>query len=297
MPYQCSYCFKEFSSKLACRRHQDAHSEAAVSTSNGVLYTNASNEEEELLEDNDPGHREERQKKKSSCTVGRPYSCKICKTSFTLLTSYIAHQRLHSVDNAVKVPPYQAEPNHSRSLQITSEVETSPGDDEDTQSRVTDGPRNREQPNHCQYCRKPFSSNSKRVLHERKHTGEKPYKCKHCLRGFAAVGDCKRHEQLHTEEGMINLPRCRYCSKPFYSISKCLIHERIHTGEKPFKCGLCDRAFSQKGHLKTHERTHTGERPYQCQHCDRGFSTGSGRKKHERLHTGKKSLKLKITCN
>lgn len=294
MPHQCSFCFKEFSSDESLIQHRECHTQATESAgglNNSVLMYSSVNDRSisSSLVAGEAENRRVNNIKPSTCTVGRPYCCKICKTSFTLMTSFIAHQRLHSVADAAKRPGPRTK--IFRNIYVDRNIMKSNDTIVEKQLKDKNKFGSSGRPHLCHYCRKPFSSNSKKILHERRHTGEKPYKCCHCFRGFAAVGDCRRHEQLHTEEGKLNLPRCKYCSKPFYSISKCLIHERIHTGEKPYQCSLCEKAFSQKGHLKTHERTHTGERPYQCQYCDRGFSTGSGRKKHERLHTGMKLVK------
>ncbi|KAJ8022139.1 hypothetical protein HOLleu_39548 [Holothuria leucospilota] len=314
MRYRCNYCFKEFTSQLVCKQHEQIHERDGGQRRQGILYSelqkrgsmfkraisNFSDKSgtAEGRSSETPSHLDSRERNLSD-RGEYPYKCKFCGKSFALLNSFSAHSRLHEVENAAR--SFQSSASAHLSISNSSSRIDDDDDDDDgvtIYSAHSPNPSGEDthssgRVNACRFCRKLFSSNSKRIIHERKHTGEKPYKCKHCSRGFAAMGDCRRHEQLHTEEGMLNLPRCRFCSKPFYSSSKCLIHERIHTGEKPFECRLCGKAFSQKGHLKTHERIHTGERPFQCQFCDRGFSTGSGRKKHERLHLGKRPLKLK----
>ena len=116
--------------------------------------------------------------------------------------------------------------------------------------------------NECTFCGKHFGDKTKRVIHERIHTGERPFECKVCQKTFIYKGSLDRHD-------------------------------RIHTGEKPFQCLSCKKCFNDLGILRRHERIHTGEKPYQCLKCNVSFRRSDALKLHEALTLVKHHLNAK----
>ena len=143
----------------------------------------------------------------------------------------------------------------------------------------------------CTFCSKHFGNKSKRVIHERIHTGERPFECKVCQKTFICKGALNKHEMIHTGEKPY---QCQNCKKFFNDSGTLKNHEKIHSGEKPFQCKTCTQCFARAGSLKIHEMIHNGQKPYQCHKCKACFRQSGDLKVHERIHTGEKPYQCKI---
>jgi len=114
----------------------------------------------------------------------------------------------------------------------------------------------KDDPFHCQFCKKSFDNKETLDAHFNSAGVDKPFQCPHCCKSF-----------LH--KGNLNA------------------HLRTHTGEKPFQCVICSRRFSRKVNLDRHHRTHTGEKPFACVFCPKAFSQKVNLDRHIARHTDK----------
>jgi hypothetical protein len=74
----------------------------------------------------------------------------------------------------------------------------------------------------CSYCNLVCAHYSKKVIHERVHTGEKPFECAQCLTSFARQYTLKQH------------------------------HIKVHTEKRAFQCDQCTASYGRQGDLTNH---------------------------------------------
>ncbi|GBP84662.1 Zinc finger protein 570 [Eumeta japonica] len=200
-------------------------------------------------------------------TDEKPYRCKLCVYSATLLGQLKEHMRTH-----VSEKPYKCEECEYSAFQLSKLKRH-------IRSHTGVKPYKCEV---CQYCACQLGHLKR---HMRIHTGEKPYRCEACEYSSSRLEHLKKHMRTHTGEKPYRCEVCKYSSSRLEYLKK---HMRIHTGEKPYSCGLCEYSASQSRHLKEHIRTHTGEKPYRCEHCEYCASQLGHLKRHMSIHTSEK---------
>lgn len=143
----------------------------------------------------------------------------------------------------------------------------------------------------CEYCSKPFTSESSWVLHLKSHTDG--ITCP--IEGCNKIVSSKSNLQIHMTTHQINKFMCEHCSKIFTSEISLSRHLKIHTdGPKSFQCDICERTLTTRTTLIFHRRTHTGERPAQCEQCGKNFVCTRDLNVHRGRHH--QDLQIKYIC-
>nr|XP_033493254.1 zinc finger protein 260-like [Epinephelus lanceolatus] len=153
----------------------------------------------------------------SRCTTQRPYSCSVCKKSFTQGGSLQKHMRIHTGEKPYTCPVCAKAFSDGGNLKMHMKIHTG------------------EKPYSCSVCGKAFSERGNMKMHVRIHTGEKPFSCSFCRKPFSQSGSLRKHMRIHTGEKPFS---CTVCGKAFSDNGNLKIHMKIHTGEKPFSCSV-----------------------------------------------------------
>ncbi|XP_073522690.1 uncharacterized protein [Phyllobates terribilis] len=234
-------------------------------------------------------------KKKIAPKTKKPFSCSEYGNSFSLETSFLKHQSIHTAENrffCFKCGKFFNQKSNLVNHQRTH-TEEKPFSCSESGKCFTDKSslikyqrtHTGEKPFCCSECGKCFSQKSGLVKHKRIHTGEKPFSCSECGKCFSRKTYLVIHQRIHTWEKPFS---CLESGKCFSRKTYLVKHNRTHTGEKPFSCSECGKCFIQKSDLVNHRRTHTGEKPFFCSECGKYFSWKSDLVKHQRTHTGEK---------
>ncbi|ODM91403.1 putative zinc finger protein, partial [Orchesella cincta] len=192
-------------------------------------------------------------------TNEKPYSCSVCRNTFTHPTSLKNHmKRIHST---VKVNPFSCLFCDKRFYGSYSQPH----------KRTTKG----------------FHWKHYLVVHtNRVHSGEKRFQCVFCeklLTERSYLSSHIRGNHISNEKPYF----CKECRASFYRPGTLTEHIRkIHEDKdpKPFKCILCKRGFPTNTHMLYHLRVHTGEKPYPCAVCGKRFHLKSILDRHSKIH-------------
>ncbi|XP_077112984.1 uncharacterized protein LOC143768180 [Ranitomeya variabilis] len=238
---------------------------------------------------------------KDSISVKKPFSSADSETSFSLNTSLVTHQKIHTEEKRFsssefgnyfnqKLEPICHDIIHAGERIHTREKPylcSNCGKYFADKSHFVRHQRSHtgNTPYSCSECGKSFVDKSAQVVHQRIHTGEKPYPCSECGNCFAEKSSLIRHQRIHTGEKPYS---CSECGKCFTDKSNLIRHQKLHTGEKPFSCSECEKSYADKTHLVRHQTIHSREKSFSCSECGKYFSDKSRLGVHQRTHTGEK---------
>ncbi|KAK0066543.1 zinc finger protein 506 [Biomphalaria pfeifferi] len=247
--YDCPYCPDKFATAQALNSHLETHVEVK--------------------------HRRHVQ----------PYSCDVCKRTFTYRHNLLKHQLAHKAPDKYaqfyqkKIEAHVASGKPSFSCSVCAKVfirkETLA-----KHSKIHSGKK----PFKCSICEREFTQNVHLKVHMRKHTGSRPFQCKDCNRGFIDSTALAKHIEYEACNSENALYRCKVCDKRHYYLGSIKQHIRKHHGavtedsiakyilkfersnkrknsldSDKFSCRVCSKRFTEKCNLVRHVRNKHSE--------------------------------------
>ena len=205
--YDCPYCVEKFATAQALNNHLETHVEIA--------------------------HRRHVQ----------PYSCDVCRRTFTYRHNLIKHSLIH------KAPEKFADFYKEK-----------------MEAHVASG-----KPSYkCFHCSKIFIRKETLAKHMKIHSGVKPFKCPTCSQSFTQNIHLKVHMRKHTGSRPF---QCRECGKGFIdstALAKHIEYEACNSGNSVYRCKLCDKRHYYLGSIKQHmKRDHGVEADELDSHIER----------------------------
>ncbi|XP_023706773.1 gastrula zinc finger protein XlCGF7.1-like [Cryptotermes secundus] len=110
----------------------------------------------------------------------RPFTCNVCKRSFTGRAKLENHIRVHTGER-----PFSCELCKQRFTQLHNLYR---------HRKVHNG----ERPFSCEVCKKAFAEKYTLQKHLRMHSGERPFSCKVCKKTFANISNLNIHLRIHS---------------------------------------------------------------------------------------------------
>ena len=268
---KCSTCGKEFTKRLAFRKHVKIHWEKG----RGINYKcdkcdKAYSSQGALI-----NHRVVHEKGKSS------FKCDECDRVYSNKLSLYKHVHDHHKQTRL-YPCSQCDRVFHQKYLLRDHVKTHSGLRE-WQCDLCEkafytkgnllvhrrGVHTESGPFLCDLCGATFKSKgSLRAHHMDQHEGIKNYQCTHCGQRFSRSQLLKRHEVFHTV-GMHH--RCNICDREFRYLYEYYAHVNEHKGIQQFPCTVCRKVFSKQSNLERHtQRVHEKQDKFFCDECDFG---------------------------
>ncbi|XP_053567590.1 gastrula zinc finger protein XlCGF7.1-like isoform X1 [Bombina bombina] len=136
--------------------------------------------------------------------------CAECGKCFTVKSSLIRHQKIHTRERAFLCPDCEKCFTTKSSLIRHQKIHT--GDKEYL----------------CSECGKCFTLKSQLISHQKSHTGEKAFSCSECGKCFTFKSAVNSHMKIHTGEKDFV---CSKCGKCFTQQGTLMNHQKVHIKE------------------------------------------------------------------
>ncbi|XP_074655718.1 uncharacterized protein LOC141909230 [Tubulanus polymorphus] len=307
-PYECDVCHRQFSQSNNLYRHKrNVHMDQSADhyqSTDHYYY-----------------HLSDYQWPASS---GNPHNCRYCGKWIKNKSRRIVHERIHSGYKPFQCnmcnKSFNRSDNYYRHMKLIHKLKRCPGSEGflpiyyPPSSSSSSVPPHGDNSHNCRYCGKWNGSHSKRIIHERVHSGFKPFTCKMCDRSFNHSGNFYRHMKLihklkrcpggkgrnrlslHWGTGSAarefhnNPPGVRqlFFAEPFQAVAA------VATERRRYPCRYCGVLKASNWHRTVHERIHTGIKPFRCQICGKSFNRSENFHRHERIHSGYKPFRCQI---
>ena len=253
----CKICGEQFSSVLACRKHELAHETLKIPPCHkcGKTFTNASCREIHVQRncadiftgtDGLPirpcvkcglmfNNQEERKAHMKDIHL-KCHQCGIICRDGTALMRHI--EAVH-----FKLKPYKCLKCESSFTQKSALLSHEKVIHQGTKSMV------------CPLCGKALVSGQLNTHIKRDHMRQRDHACDLCPRKFYSASELKMH--VNARHLKIKAYSCNLCDKSFTDSSNLLIHKRfVHSDLKPFQCLTCGKSYKSKAHLHRHQQIH-----------------------------------------
>lgn len=217
-PYPCDFCSRRFSSKYSLQQH--------------LIKRHNANK--------------------------KPFSCKSCTQSFTLLEELKTHSQLHSIKT-------------NYCIDCKKKFRTKLGFDKHLQVVHSEAPQNW----FCPFCPKFFPRKFSLERHQKTHKPGGENYCTVCNKIITTGIGIKYHLREVHERKLESKPfSCNQCVRKFAVQQSLEIHLEFHKNaeNKPFACERCDVRFKTKERLEQHLRVHGTDGGFHCSYCVRSFA-------------------------
>lgn len=288
--YTCDTCVKTFTTKSGLRKHKMKHEREfrpVIKAKQNLVYCKYCKIAFETVQRLSNHMKEEhlelmpKHKQKDNAS-SKPYSCNICKKTFTTSSAMYGHRGWHKRNNSTKG-------SNSNSPLPPIVIKKEPGEGESELPKFK-----------CKTCNAGFLNDTALQIHIlEKHRNVNTFvlaaRCHLCSLDFASHEEYENHKQYHnvSDKQKPNKQQaqqqakkgftCNHCTATFTRVDNLRTHvKNFHKEQTPqeFRCSQCDRVFDKQNslsiHLKVHEKqkmnTVVSKPPlFSCSICNIGF--------------------------
>ncbi|XP_041971291.1 zinc finger protein 182-like isoform X1 [Aricia agestis] len=196
-------------------------------------------------------------------TNERPYKCKLCPKSFSVLDGLKKHKsRRHSLTGIKKVIGGVME----YKCKICSVKFDHKG------LYMDHLKTHHEASSVCDQCGLVLCDRS--LARHRLTHAQPRFTCDTCGRKFKYKMQLAKHVKSHLKT--VEKSECKVCGKLVVRLK-----QHLHTHNRRFRCAMCDKLYSERAHLTRHfKEVHSGYKLYGCDVCGKRYTTKKGLLRH-----------------